>query len=92
MGGGERWIDHTALNFGRVGSARLRLMQARRIPYVIIRIGGSNKVQVIIIKNHSPGLSALEPLPSPLEIDVEEDPVVDVCRRSERRDRSPVFF
>jgi hypothetical protein len=53
---------------------------------------GSNKVHVIIIKNHSLGLSALDPLPSALEIDVEEDPVVDVCRRSERRDRSPVLF
>ena len=67
-------------------------MQARSIPYVIIRIGSSNKVHVIIIKNHSLGLSALDPLPSPLEIEVEEDPVVDVCRRSERRDRSPVLF
>lgn len=45
-----------------------------------------------MIRNHSLGLSALDPLPSPFEIDVEEDPVVDVCRRSERRDRSPVLF
>jgi hypothetical protein len=67
-------------------------MQARRIPYVIIHSGSNNKVHVIIIRNHSLGLSALDPLPSPFEIEVEEDPVVDVCRRSERRDRSPVLF
>lgn len=47
---------------------------------------------MIIIRNHSLGLSALDPLPSEFEIEVEEDPVVDVCRRSERRDRSPVLF
>lgn len=76
----------------RVGSARLSADAARRFPYVIIRIEGSNKVHVIIIRNHSLGLSALDPLPSAFEIDVEEDPVVDVCRRSERRDRSPVLF
>ena len=52
----------------------------------------SNKVHIIIIRNHSLGLSALDPLPSAFEIDVEEEPVVDVCRRSDRRDRSPVFI
>jgi len=81
----ERWIgDSSALNLG-VGSARLRLTTH----YVIIRIRHSNKVHVIIIRNHSLGLSALDPA---FEIDVEEDPVVDVCRRSERRDRSPALF
>jgi hypothetical protein len=79
-------------NSGESGQLGFRLMQARRFPYVSIRIDGSNKVHVIIIRNHSLGLSALDPLPSAFEIDVEEDPVVDVCRRSERRDRSPVLF
>ena len=83
------WIDPCALSAraGRVSSASADASK-ERIPYVIIR---SNKVHVIIT-NHSLGLSALDPLPSALEIDVEEDPVVDVCRRSERRDRSPVLF
>jgi len=82
----ERWIDQSALNgSGRVSSAYGDSLCNHSY-------WGSNKVHVIIIRNHSLGLSALDPLPSALEIEVEEDPVVDVCRRSERRDRSPVLF
>lgn len=44
-----------------------------------------------ISSRQSLGLSALDPLPSAFEIDVEEDPVVDVCRRNDRRDRSLVL-
>jgi hypothetical protein len=42
-------------------------------------------------ENYSIGLSPVEPRPSTFEIDVEDDPVVDVCRRSDRRGRSLVF-
>jgi len=38
---------------------------------------------------HSFGLSAADPLPSAFVMDVEDDPVVDVCRRNDLRGRSP---
>jgi hypothetical protein len=57
--------------------------------YVIVHsplITHRNKYSVTGI--HSLGLSAADVLPSTFEIDVEDDPVVDVCRRNDLRDRS----
>ena len=42
-------------------------------------------------KIHSLGLSAADSLPSAFETDVDDDPVIDVCRRNDLRGRSPVL-
>jgi len=68
-----------------------RVTSASAHAYVIILRLGLLLVHTHNIINHSLGLPAADILPSPFEIDVEEDPVVDVCRRNDRRGRSPVL-
>ena len=59
--------------------------------YTVSTPYGTRRVTCSYHKIHSFGLPGADPLPSAFVIDVEDDPVVDVCRRKDLRGRSPVL-
>ena len=74
---------------GHPGSARYVYVIIPTLINVLLYSTRRNKYPCHRI--YSFGLSAADPLPSAFVMDVEDDPVVDVCRRNDLRGRSPVL-